>query len=192
MGTAVLAELPTNATPQIDPLDNTTGCCPRFHPVGWDRQSLHFDNKRFVRATTRSKDHVPVDMAEVFGRVFEEMMEEGVFDEAHPFVLSRDLSAEQSEHLFAVDGDVPGEEMVTLSGHYRTRVFDAPYEEAPVLLGGFAHELAKDGEEVGDSYIFYTTCPKCAEAYGHNYMVVVDEVREPDPNAPTAPPIMKM
>ena len=193
MGTALQADLPTNATPAIDPLDNATGCCPRFHPEGWDRQSLHFDEKRFVRATTRANDHVPIDMAEVFGRVFGAMTEAGALDEAHPLVLSRDLSPEQGEHLFAVDGDVPGEEAVTLSGHYRTRVFDAPYEQAPVLLAGFERELEKEGDETLEEWIFYTTCPKCAEAYGHNYMVVVAKVRdhvEGDPSV--AEPMMKM
>lgn len=189
MGTALQPDFDTNETPEIDPLDNTTGCCPRFHPENWDRRSLHFDQKRFVRATTRSKDHVPIDMGEVFGRVHEAIADAGALDEPHFMVLSRDLSPEQGEHLFAVDGEVPDEEMVTLSGHYRTRVFDAPYEEAPVLLEGFAHELADEGEEVEESYIFYTTCPKCSEAYGHNYMVGVDKVRELEP---TAPPIMKM
>ena len=194
MGTALEADLPVNATPAIDPLDNTTGCCPRFHPEGWDRQSLHFKDKRFVRATTRSKDHVPIDMGEVFGRTFEAIMDAGAFDEAHPLVLTRDLSAEQGEHLFAVGGEVPDEEMVTLSGHYRTRVFDAPYEEAPVLIEGFRRDLAEEGEQPLESWIFYTTCPKCAEAYGHNYMVLVDKVREAGGVEPSkdAPPIMKM
>ncbi|TRD11613.1 hypothetical protein FGU71_06880 [Erythrobacter insulae] len=176
MGTALQADLPLNATPEIDPLDNTTGCCPRFHPEGWDRQSLHFDDKKFVRATTRAQDHVPLDMDIVFGRVFEAIADSGAMDVPHFLVLSRDLSSEKGEHLFAVDGDVPGEEMVTLSGHFRTRVFDAPYEEAPVLLDAFSRELADKGEKVEESYIFYTTCPKCSDAYGHNYMVGVDKV----------------
>ncbi|KWV93765.1 hydrolase [Erythrobacter sp. AP23] len=192
MGTALQADLPVNATPEIDPLDNTTGCCPRFHPEGWDRQSLHFEDKRFVRATTRSQDHVPVDMDKVFGRVHEAIADAGALDEPHFLVLSRDLSSREAEHLFAVDGEVPDEETVTLSGHFRTRVFDAPYPEAPVLLDAFARELADEGEEVEESYIFYTTCPKCAEAYGHNYMVAVDKVRSREPEDQKAPPIMTM
>lgn len=186
MGTALQADLPTNATPEVDPLDNPTGCCPRFTPGGWDRQSLHFDNKRFVRATTKSKDHVPLDMDEVFPRVFEAIMDAGAYDAAHPLVLSRDVSAEQGEHLFAVEAEVPGEEMVTLSGHYRTRVFDAPYNQAPTLLKGVEHDLADEGEEALEEWMFYTTCPKCAEAYGHNYMVAVEKVREPSAGAPSA------
>ena len=178
MGNALQPDLPTNATPGIDPIDKINGCCPRFQPSEWDRKSLHFEDKRFVRATTKLKDHVPEDMNEVFPRTFEAIMDAGAMDEAHALVLSRDLSPELGEHLFAVDQDVPGEEMVSLSGHYRTHVFDAPYPEAPMLLDGFAQELARDGEEVAESWIFYTTCPQCAEASGHNYMVGVEKVRD--------------
>ena len=44
----------TNETQLYDASDNTTGCCARFKPAGWDGQALHFDQKRFVRVTTRS------------------------------------------------------------------------------------------------------------------------------------------
>jgi hydrolase family protein len=30
------------------------GCCPRFHPESWNNQTLHFDNKPFVKASTIS------------------------------------------------------------------------------------------------------------------------------------------
>ena len=59
----------TNAFPMMDISDNTTGCCPRFHPEGWDNQQLHFKDKKFVRATTRSAMHVPWNMGSVFTRV---------------------------------------------------------------------------------------------------------------------------
>lgn len=166
----------TNATPAIDPVDNPTGCCPRFNPEGWDQQLLHFDNKLFVRATTRSENHVPVDMTEVFGRVYDGMAEDGALDENHPLVLSRDLSPDLAEHLFAATGPVKDEDIVRLSGDFRTRVFDGPYEEAPARLAAFAKELEAQGAAADESYVFYTTCPKCAESYGHNYMVAVDRV----------------
>ena len=49
----------TNSFPEYDVSENTTGCCPRFKPEGWDNQHLHFMNKKFVRATTRSAMHIP-------------------------------------------------------------------------------------------------------------------------------------
>lgn len=152
---------------------NTTGCCPKFNPEGWDGQQLHFEGKPFVRATTRSSMHVPVDMASVFERVQGHLVEAGAFDPDNTIVLSRDLSASEGEHLFAISAPVEDEETVTLTGDFITKVFEGPYQEAE----GWHHEMldaakAKGGtsEEV---YFFYTTCPNCAKAYGKNYVVGV-------------------
>jgi hypothetical protein len=39
----------TNETPLYDQSDNTTDCCPRFNPNGWNDQKLHFEkNALFV------------------------------------------------------------------------------------------------------------------------------------------------
>lgn len=56
----------TNMTPQYDMSDNPTNCCPRFNPDSWDDQELHFDNKLFVKAITRSAFHIPLNMGKVF------------------------------------------------------------------------------------------------------------------------------
>jgi hypothetical protein len=50
----------TNETPRYDASVNTTGCCPKFNPEGWDSQELHFKDKRFVKATTHSVMHIPM------------------------------------------------------------------------------------------------------------------------------------
>ena len=38
-----------NETPILDQSDNETGCCARFKPDGWNDQTFHFENKKFVR-----------------------------------------------------------------------------------------------------------------------------------------------
>ena len=48
-------------------------------------------------------------------------------------VLSHDESAWHAEHLFAVSQDVPGAEMVHLSGDFATKVFEGSY---PTRRGG--------------------------------------------------------
>ncbi len=35
----------------------------------------------------------------------------------------------------------------------------------------------RKGRQVKKTYFFYTTCPKCAKAYGKNYVVAVSEVQ---------------
>lgn len=100
--------MPTNETPHYDASVNTTGCCPRFNPGGWDDQELHFRDKPFLRAVTHSVMHVPVNMGSVFARVNRRIDDAGASADGQSIVLSRDLSPWTSEHLFSVSNPSPG------------------------------------------------------------------------------------
>ncbi|MFN0193467.1 MAG: hydrolase [Aestuariivirga sp.] len=166
----------TNAVPAVDMSVNTTGCCPKFNPEGWDNQELHFENKRFLRAKTTSVAHIPINMGSVFARVQEHIDEAKAMDPNDYIVLSRETSAFGAEHLFAVTKPIPDEDMTTLSGNFVTKVFEGPYRE----MRHWYDEMIKLAEAKGSSgkpvWFFYTTCPKCAKAYGANYVVGVAEI----------------
>jgi hypothetical protein len=169
------AVMDVNRTPMYDRSDNPTGCCPRFKPEGWDGQELHFADKPFVRAETRSLFHIPLDMGAVFKRT-SEAIEGAHADSGDQFiVLSRELSPWAAEHLFAVPQPVAGLKTVRLSGDYETKVFEGPFSKAPEWEAEFRNELAAQGRAAKNMYLFYTTCPKCAKAYGKNYVVAVAE-----------------
>ena len=163
----------TNTLPKYDDSVNTTGCCPKFNPEGWDGQELHFEGKLFVRATTRSVMHIPVNMGHVFERVFAHMEEAGAADNGDMIVLSRDLSAWEGEHLFSASKPVEGEEMTTLSGDFLTKVFEGPYREAKRWHAEMESLARSKGHDPKSVWFCYTTCPKCAKAYGKNYVVGV-------------------
>lgn len=161
----------TNETPRYDDSVNTTGCCPRFNPVGWDGQELHFKGKQFVKAKTHSIMHIPMNMGSVFARVNKHIEDARASAPDQFIVLSRDISPWSSEHLFAVSKPVRDEEMTTLSGDYLTKVFEGPYSRARQWHEDM-QQIARDRKsETRDVYFFYTTCPKCAKAYGKNYVV---------------------
>ena len=166
----------TNKLPHYDMSDNPTGCCPRFKPEGWDGQDLHLDGKRFVRARTRSLAHVPLNMGSVFGRVQKHMEQAAAVDMEDYIVLSRDLSAFTGEHLFAASKDVPGEDMTTLTGNFITKVFEGAFREARRWHEDMQRLAGEKGATGKPVWFFYTTCPKCAKAYGKNYVVGVAEV----------------
>lgn len=163
----------TNTLPRYDDSVNTTGCCPKFNPEGWDERRLHFDNKLFLRATTKSALHIPINMGSVFNRVQSRMEEVGAYDPKDTLVLSRDLSPWTAEHLFAVTKPVPDEEMVRLSGDFLTRVFEGPYRKAKDWYGVMQAVAMEQGKTAEKIFFFYTTCPNCAKAYGKNYIVGV-------------------
>jgi hypothetical protein len=165
-----------NSLPHFDDSINTTGCCPKFNPVGWDAQELHFKDKKFVHATTLSAMHIPLNMGSVFTRVHGHIQDAKAYDPSNMIVLSRDLSPWKAEHLFSATRDIEGEEMTTLSGDYFTKVFEGPYSQAQNWCKDMESLARAKGMEPKKLYFFYTTCPKCAKAYGKNYVVGVAEV----------------
>ncbi len=166
-------KMETNALPTYDMSDNPTGCCPQFNPEGWDDRELHFEDKLFLKAKTASENYVPTDMGAVFVKTFEAMENARAFNDRNFIVLSRDVSPSEAEHFFAVAKPVPGEEMVRWSGDYVTKVFEGPFEDAAKWHGQLIAELKEKGLETDKVYFFYTTCLKCAQAYGKNYVVAV-------------------
>ena len=165
-----------NALPAFDMSVNTTDCCPKFNPDGWDGQELHLRDKAFVHATTRSVMHVPVNMGSVFARVQQRMDDQKAWDPDNYITLSKESSPWKADHYFAVTKPVEGEEMTTLSGDYVTKVFEGPYKDVKEWYGEMERVVRDRGKEPGEIYFFYTTCPKCAKAYGKNYVVGVAQI----------------
>ena len=164
-----------NQLPEYDMGDNPTNCCPRFKPEGWDKQGLHFKDKLFVKAETRSLYHIPLNMGSVFRKTFQAIEQADAQDANQFIVLSYDPSAWRSEHYFAVSREVPGQKMVQLSGEYLTRVFEGPYKNTPKWEKAMEDYVSGQRKQLKKIYYFYTTCPKCAKFYGKNYVVAVAE-----------------
>jgi hypothetical protein len=165
-----------NALPRYDWSDNPTGCCPRFNPDGWDEQELHFKDKLFVKATTRSLFHIPINIGSVFPRTFRAIEQAGAKDDSDFIVLSHDPSAWKGEHYFSVCRDIPGQDMIRLNGDYLTKVFEGPFKDLPHWKQEMKTFVQQRGKTVSKIYFFYTTCPRCAKYYGKNYVVAVAKV----------------
>lgn len=166
----------TNKLPVYDMTDNPTGCCPRFKPEGWDGQELHFEDKPFWRARTRSVFHIPLNMGPVFKKTFAAIEDAGAATEQDFIVMSHDQSAWSAEHLFSVSRDVPGQDTVRLSGDFLTTVFEGPYKDVGQWQKQLEDTVKAQGKKPEKVSFFYTTCPKCAKAYGKNYVVGVAQL----------------
>ena len=165
-----------NVIPRLDTSINTTGCCAKFVPEGWDGAEVHFRDKPFVRALTRSVMHIPLNMDKVFTRVLSKLEGGAAMAPDGFVVLSRDLSPWSGEHLFSINTPVQGEEVTTLTGDFVTKVFEGPYSEARKWHDALRAISAAHGKPEGRAYFYYTTCPKCAKAYGANFVVGFAEV----------------
>lgn len=165
-----------NQLPHYDMSVNTTDCCARFNPGGWDDRRLHFRDKKFIRAHSLSAMHIPLNMGSIFSRVQKHIDEADAFDDDDFVVMSKDLSPWTEEHLFSVTKDVPHEQIVTLTGEFVTKVFEGPYSNSKDWYIEMKKIVEAMGSNADDIYFFYTTCPKCAKAYGQNYVVGIARI----------------
>jgi len=90
--------------------------------------------------------------------------------------LAYDPSPWKSEHYIHVTKEVPNAENVSLTGTFVSKVFDGPYNAVPKWAKEMDEYLAREGNKPKKSYFYFTTCPRCAKRYGHNYVVAFAEV----------------
>ena len=93
-----------------------------------------------------------------------------------PLMLSDEKSLWGSDIYIAVSKEVPGAEMARVSGSFLTNVFEGPYKDTGKWVKEMKAYVKSKGKEMKSLYFFYTTCPKCAKAYGKNYTVILAEV----------------
>lgn len=152
------------------------GCnCPLIDPAAWDKCSIRFHNKLFVRVATAHVLHIPLSMGSVFRRTYA-AIKAGDALPADFVVLTDDASLWRGVHYFAVTKEVVGLEHVRMSGNFVTRVFDGPYRDAYIWVREMREDIALMGHRMGRLFFYYTTCPNCAEARGSNYVVAFGEV----------------
>ena len=158
---------PTNVTP--------TGCCPPFDPSLWDEREVVWQERPFVKEHIHSFFHVPLDMERKVVRANERIEAAGARP-AQGLMLSDERSAWSSDLYIDVTRPVPDAEMATLSADFLTKVYDGPFTDAPRWIADMKRYVDAKGRRFEKAYLGYTTCPSCAKAYGHNYVVVFAKV----------------
>jgi hypothetical protein len=91
--------------------------------------------------------------------------------------LSEHTSKWNMDIYLAVDREVPGTENVTLSGKFLSKVYEGSFKDIGKWTKDFEIFAKEKGMEIKKWYMWYTTCPKCAQKYGKNYVVIVCEVK---------------
>jgi hypothetical protein len=151
--------------------DIVTGCCPVFHPEEYDQKVFDFKDIDFISAKSKTFLHMPLNLGKVMTETQKAIdVNEAALKQQY-LILSKDTSAFKTSHLFAVSKEVINHPVVKLSGEYEARVFDGQYQEVPKFMKLLDTEIQNKHKVIEDQWIFYTTCPKCAKVYGHNYMV---------------------
>ena len=156
-------------------------CCPKFDPAPWDKKTHVWKEKPFITGSLPQIFHMPLPW--VVGKVITGLWKQAKDSNATPdmkefLMLAYDPSPWKSIFHLAVTKPVPGADNVTLSGTFISRTFDGPYAAVPKWIKEMDAYLVGQGKKALKYFFYYTTCPKCAKKYGHNYVVAFAQVGE--------------
>lgn len=152
-------------------------CCPPFDPLLWQDKELNWVNKKFIRGKVKTFFFMPTN----FGKVIQDLQNK--VDNAKAKIvdnicLSDHTSKWNMDILLAVDKEIPNADNLTLSGTFYSKVYDGPFKETGNWCKDYEREITSLGFKIKKWYMWYTTCPKCAKKYGHNYTVIMAEVEK--------------
>jgi hypothetical protein len=155
--------------------ETAADCCQPFDPTPFRDAEWTWQDKLFVKDHVRSFLHVPLNLGR---RVTRNM---ALIEAAHAasdrqLMLTDERSPWGADLFIEVAAPVPGATMTKLSGVFLTRVYDGPFRDAAKWVADIEGWLASRGETVEKLYFGYTTCPRCAKKYGHNYVVLFAQV----------------
>jgi hypothetical protein len=155
--------------------ENETGCCPRFNPELWDGKEVTWNNKLFVKDRVTSLFHIPINFGKVITRNMKKIDRQKALEQP-PVVLSDETSPWGSDMYIAVTQNVSEATMDKISGTFLARVYEGPYQDVRKWCQDMGDQVKAKGRELKKIYCYYTTCPKCAKAYGKNYVVLFAQV----------------
>jgi hypothetical protein len=159
-----------------DPYPAETGCCPRFVPEPFDEQELHWQGKRFLEDRVRCLFYVPWRFGAAMKRNLEKIDKADARTPDPPLILSESTSPWSMNLFLEVGKEVPGLATVNLDGNYLSKVFEGPYREAGQWHREMESWVESRGRKIARTFMYYTTCPRCAKHYGENYVVILAAV----------------
>ena len=152
-----------------------TGCCVRFNPEPWEDKEITWEGKLFLKDHVLSFFHIPLNFCKVMVKNVEKIKAVNAFPKA-PLMLSDENSLFGSDMYINVTKEIPGAQMVKISGAFLTKVFEGPYQNMGKWIKEMKEFIKAKGKDLKKLYFYYTTCPACAKYYGKNYTVLVAKV----------------
>lgn len=169
-------------TTQVKPVETVQSeevCCPKFDPEPWDNTVHRWKDKLFIQDSVPEVFHFPLPgtVEKTVTRLWNKAQAAEAAPEVKDFLmLAYDPTPWRGEFLVAVTKEVPGAKNVKLSGTFISKVFDGPYSHIPKYIKQMDVFLEKQNRKAKRYFFYFTTCPKCAKKYGHNYIVTFAEI----------------
>lgn len=158
-------------------------CCPEFSIEKWDNKTFVWDKKPFIKESIPTLFHIP--FPPMIGQKVTKLMNiatktnklDPVKEET--LLLFHDITPFKTNLYLGVTSEVPNANNVSVTGTYFAKVYDGPFDAVPRFINDMNSILTKDGKNKPkneDYLIHYAYCPKCAEKYKHNYMILFAKV----------------
>lgn len=152
-----------------------TGCCEPFDPKPWQEKEVVWNNKLFVKDHVTSLFRIPLNMGKIITKNME-LIEKAGAKADYQLMLTDEKSLWGDDIYIDVAKEVPGAQMATLSGTFLTKVFEGAYQNAGKWAQEMKEYVKTKNKDLKKLYFSYTTCPKCAKAYGKNYVVLFAKI----------------
>lgn len=151
-------------------------CCERFNPTPWDEKTIEWKDKKFIKDKVFTLFYIPLNFGSAMARLGKQVDDAGV-KMMDGMILSESTSLWNMDVFLAVDKEVEGAKNTTLSGTFLSKVYEGDFKDVGVWMKDFEGYCAKKGMKTKKMYMWYTTCPKCAQKYGKNYVVIFGQVK---------------
>jgi len=148
-----------------------TGCCEPFNPEPWDNKEIVWQDKIFVKDHVTSFLHIPLNFGKKIVKNMR-LISKADAEASYQLMLTDENSLWGSDIYIDVSKEVPGAEMAKISGTFLTKVFEGPYKNAGKWAKEMEDYVKSKNKELKKMYFSYTTCPKCAKAYGKNFVIL--------------------
>ena len=158
-------------------------CCIEFNVEKWDNKTFVWDKKPFIKETIPTLFHIP--FPPMIGNKITKMMKYAedakMLDpnKEDTLILFQDPTPFKTIIYLGVTGVVPNANNTSLSGTYEAKVYDGSFNDVPKFVNDMNSKLVKNGKSKpkdSDYFIHFAYCPKCAEKYKHNYMILFAKV----------------
>jgi hypothetical protein len=156
--------------------EENTECCPKFNPKPWNEKIFEWKNKRFIKDKVFTLFYIPINFGSSMTKSVKRIEDAGgkMLD---GMVLSEHTSKWNMNLNLAVDKKIVGAENVILSGKFVSKVYEGSFKNTGVWMKDFETYIKTKKMTTEKMYYWYTTCPKCAQKYGNNYVVIIGEVK---------------
>lgn len=151
-------------------------CCPRFDPILWNDKTFEWNNKRFIKDKVYSMMYVPLNFGAVMTRVGN-LADASKASSSDGMCLTHHRSGWVMDIYYAVDKEVPGADNVVMNGKFYCKAYEGPFKDTGKWHNDFENTAKQKGLALQNTFIWYTTCPKCAKKYGKNGVAFFGELK---------------